>query len=86
MVSTNQVLNNLLHALLGCLHTFLGSFEGDLFALRTRAREAHHHATILVSQVPEDLPTTSHKVAMVLGVNDHRVLNDIVLSEISKYF
>ncbi|TNN74196.1 hypothetical protein EYF80_015641 [Liparis tanakae] len=56
-----------------------GAVEGDLIALSACAREAHHHATIFISQVPEDLAAASHKVAVVLWINDHIVLDDVVL-------
>lgn len=76
---TNQVVNNLQHALFGCFHTFFGSFESDLFALRTCAREANHHTAVFICKVPKDLATASHEVAMVLWINAHIILNNVVL-------
>lgn len=76
-----QVLNDLQHAFLGGLHAVFGSFQGDILTQWASAREAHHHASILLSNVPQDLTTPGHKVAVVLGVNEHVVLHHIILRE-----
>ncbi|KAF3835730.1 hypothetical protein F7725_028288 [Dissostichus mawsoni] len=84
---TVELLNN--HTLnayaFGLIHTVFGSFEGDLIALSPSAREAHHHATILISKVPEDLATASHKVAMVFWINSQSILNDVILIHSEPY-
>lgn len=77
--STDQVLNYFLHALFGCFHTFFGSFDYDLFTLRTCAWKAHHHTSVFISEVPKDLATTGHKVTVVLWIHHHGVLDHIVL-------
>lgn len=76
---TYQVLNDLLDALLGCLHTVLGSLEGDFVALGARAGEADHHTTVLISDLTQNLPPPDDEVAVVLGVNHHGVFNHIIL-------
>lgn len=78
---TNQVIDYLQHALLGSLYTVFGSLQGDLVALRASAREAHHHTAILLSYVPQDLAAPGHKVAVVLGVNIHNILHNIILRD-----
>lgn len=76
---TYQVLDDLLDAFLGCLHTVLGSLEGDFVTLGAGAREADHHTTILICNLTQNLPSPDDKVAVVLGVNHHGVFNHIIL-------
>ena len=39
--------------------------------------------TIFVCKVPEDLATASHKVAVVLGVDNHVILHNVILVKYS---
>ena len=78
---THQILDYLQHALLCRLHAVFGSLESDLVTLSASTRKAHHHTTVFVGKVPEDLATASHKVAVVLGVDTHVILHNVILTK-----
>lgn len=80
----HQVLDDLLDALLGCLHAVLGPLEGDLVALRAGAWEANHHAAVLLSDLAQNLASPDDKVTVVLGVHQHVVFNHVVLRRCEK--
>lgn len=74
-----QVLDDLLDAFLGGLHTVLGSLQSDPLTVGSRTRETHGYSAVLLSQLPQHLASPTHKVAVVANVYYHAVLHHVVL-------
>lgn len=79
LLGAYQVFNDLLDALSGCLHTFLGTLESHFVTLCARSREANHHPTILLGDFPQDLASSNNKMTVVFGIHQHVVFHHIVL-------
>lgn len=73
-----QVFDDLLDALSGCLHTFLGTLESHFVTLCARPWEANHHPTVLLGDFPQDLASSNNKMTVVLGVHQHVVFYHII--------
>lgn len=76
---SHQVLDDLLDAFLGGLHTVFGSLQSDTLTVGSSAREAHSYAAILLCQLPQHLASPTYKVAVMANVYYHAVLHYIVL-------
>lgn len=74
-----QVLDDLLDAFLGGLHTVLGSLQSDPLTVGSRTREANRYAPVLLGQLPQHLTSPTHKVTVVANVYYHAVLHHVVL-------
>lgn len=79
LLGAYQVFNDLLDALSGRLHTFLGTLESHFVTLCARPREANHHPTVLLGDFPQDLASSNNKMTVVLGVHQHVVFHHIIL-------
>lgn len=74
-----QVLDDLLDAFLGGLHTVLGSLQSDPLTVGSRTREANRYAAVLLCQLPQHLTSPTHKVTVVANIYYHAVLHHVVL-------
>ena len=73
-----ESLDNVIDLVDGGADAVLGSLERHLVAVHPVPGEADHHAAELVADAAQDLAAPRHEVLVVLGVDGHRVLDDVV--------
>ena len=73
-----ESLDNVIDLVDGGADAVLGSLERDLVAVHLVPGEAHHHAAELVSDAAQGLAAPRHEVFVVLRVDGHGVLHDVV--------
>ena len=73
-----ESLDNVIDLVDGGADAVLGSLERDLVAVHPVPGEAHHHAAELVPDAAQDLAAPRHEVFVILGVDGHGLLHDVV--------
>lgn len=80
---TNQISDDLVYAFLSSVYAISGSFDGDAVTVRARAGKANGHASVLLRQLSQHLPSATDEVTVIPGVHDQSVLNDIILLQMT---
>ena len=73
-----EFLDNIIDLVDGGADAVLGSLESHLVTVHPVPGEADHHAAELVADAAQDLAAPRHEVFVVLGVDGHGFLHDVV--------
>ena len=73
-----EILYDFVDSFNSSIGTILGSFQGDLVAVHSIPWEADDDSSKLVSNFPEDVTSLGHEMFVILGIDSHGSLDNVV--------